>query len=77
MDQPERSSMPSGPFILERLHDLAEKARVEGRRVLDLSLGSPAGRPPEHVVRALEEALHRRHPNAHRRSPVAGRVPRR
>lgn len=72
MERSAPGSFLQAPFVLEGLHTRAEEARAQGRRVHDLSLGSPPGRPPEHVLRVLEEALYRRQPNPHRRSPVRG-----
>ncbi len=65
-------SLLQRPFVFERLHQIAEAVRARGVSLFDLSLGCPAGRPPEHVLRAFTDSLRRFGTSAHRHSQVEG-----
>ncbi len=60
------------PYIFARVFALRDGALAQGRRVYDMGVGNPDGRPPAHVVQALVDAVGDPAANVHRYSTFDG-----
>jgi LL-diaminopimelate aminotransferase len=60
------------PYVFARLAVLRDEAPATGPAVVDLTVGSPDGRPAPHIVEALVDAVRADEPNAHRYPPPRG-----
>ena len=60
------------PYVFARLFQMRDEALARGRRVFDMGVGNPDGRPPEHVVQALVDAVHAPAGGVHRYSTFNG-----
>ena len=60
------------PYVFTRVFALRDEALARGQRVFDMGVGNPDGRPPEHVVTALVDAVRDPRANVHRYSTFNG-----
>jgi LL-diaminopimelate aminotransferase len=60
------------PYVFARLAALREESAGRGPSVVDLTVGSPDGRPAPHIVDAMVAAARADEPNAHRYPPLRG-----
>ena len=60
------------PYVFARVFALRDEALARGQRVFDMGVGNPDGRPPEHVVAALVDAVRDPRANVHRYSTFNG-----
>src|SRR4051794_16058580 len=68
--RPERLERLQPQYFASLLRRVAEAARQEGPRVLDLGRGNPEVGPPPHVVEALRASAAR--PDVHGYAPFRG-----
>ncbi|MHB8080273.1 MAG: aminotransferase class I/II-fold pyridoxal phosphate-dependent enzyme [Candidatus Krumholzibacteriia bacterium] len=60
------------PYVFARVFALRDEALARGQTVYDMGVGNPDGRPPEHVVTALVDAVRDPRANVHRYSTFNG-----
>ena len=58
------------PYVFAEVNAMKAAARAEGRDIVDLGMGNPDGKPPQHVIDKLCEVA--QSPTAHRYSASAG-----
>ena len=58
------------PYVFAEVHAMKAAARARGEDIVDLGMGNPDGKPPQHVIDKLCEVANK--PNAHRYSASKG-----
>jgi alanine-synthesizing transaminase len=58
------------PYVFAEVNAMKAKARARGEDIIDLGMGNPDGRPPQHVIDKLAEVASK--PTAHRYSASRG-----